>query len=196
MPITQLQERHRPLFASLDSVETRFVWLHVARRWPRDTSHVTYPPVDPDELFATCQEAGLDHARVVLSLANLNGAARPTIEKLIGHPILPWAESVEKKLEARGAVSRGATAGLASGASSLPGSSRTAYKTRAKPAKVDSRIVLSVKPQPHKPGTLMHASYECWVVGDTVQACRNRGVIATGVRRDVRRGHVVLGGPK
>ena len=196
MSITQLQERHRPLFAALDSSEVSFVWAHVHKRWPADTRQFTIPPADPEDLFVACKLSGLDHARVVLSLANLNGAARPVIEKLIGHPILPWAESVEEKLQARSGASAGAIGGLAKGAVALPSGVKEPRRVRSKPAKVDSRVVLSVAAQPHRPGTLMHASYQCWVIGDTVQECKSRGVINMSVRRDVRRGYVVLGAPR
>jgi hypothetical protein len=40
----------------------------------------------------------------------------------------------------------------------------------------------------------MYDAYLAWRVGDTVSECRARGVLARSLRRDVRRGYVVLKG--
>jgi hypothetical protein len=198
MSITQLQERHRPLFSTLAPEEAQFVWGHVRKKWGKylHDPDPTDQPDDGDCLFDLCQSSGLDHARVVLSLANLNGAARPVIEKLIGHPILPWAASVEEKLEARSGAAGRSTGVGARGATTGATGAKDACRARSSTAKADTRVVISVVPQPHKPGTLMYASYACWAAGDTVQTCRDRGVIAMSLRRDVRKGYVKLGAPK
>lgn len=176
-----LSERHHPQFTALAPAEAQLVWNRITQRWPDDTRAVRQPPADGDELFDDCQLCGLDQVRVVLSVADLgNDTGRTVIEKLIGRPIIPWAASVEAKQDDPCDVCDGPAA--------------QAARHRKQPP--DTRIVLSVGPQPHTPGTLIHASYECWRVGDTVQQCRVRGVVRNGVRRDVLHGHVRLGAPR
>jgi hypothetical protein len=204
--VTHLQERHRPLFAALDPQEAQFVWTKVRERWPRDVDKTPDPsdmPDDGESLFDLCRTAGLDHARVVLSLANLNGTARPTIEKLIGRPILAWGPSVEAAQEAlqaarlsrrrvapgSGATAQGPDPGRPGGGSPISGRA-----SRTTQPKIDNRLVASVAPQPHRAGTEMYDAYLAWRVGDTVSECRERGVLARSLRRDVRRGYVVLKG--
>jgi hypothetical protein len=198
---TMLQERHRPLFAALAPDEVEFVWNQVHQRWPEDTRGFYLAVPDPYDLFTLCQTAGLDHARVVLSLANLNGAARPVIEKLIGRPIRPWAATVEAETlareEARGAArQQGAQPAGTGPATTLPASRPAPLATSRAPGKTDSRVVLAVAPNPYKGETAMRSGYECWRVGDTVQACRNRGMGRNNARRDVRRGYVQVGAPR
>jgi len=174
---TQLQERHRALFSSLDHNQTTLVWDRVSKAYSTEFSKVGWPPPsNGGEVFEICREAGLDHARVVLSLAReSDNFGRGTIEALIGRPIVPWAESVE----------------AANGA----GLSYVVSKPQTK--REDTRVVVSVIPNPHKKiGSQMQVDYAYWRVGDTVQECRDRGLSARSVRRDVRHGHVVLGAPR
>lgn len=181
--ITCLQERHRPLFASLSDAEVMLVWHRVTMRW--DTCRPP-PPVNANELFEMCQAAGLDHARVVLSLADMNGAARPILEKLIGKPIAPWAEAVTT---AQGA----AVAGIDRGAGAAPARAAKPLAIVPSPVKVaDNRRVLAVKPNPYRLDTTVAITYLKWRVGDTVDQCKARGLTAQSVRRDVRRGYVTL----
>lgn len=191
--ITYLQERHRPLFESLTTPEIDFVWTCVTKRWPADTHAFTQPPVNPEELFTACKLSGLDHARVILSFASMNGSARPVLEKLIGAPIKPWAASVEAAQETAAAA---AGQGASSPATQGRAQGHQGLAAHRRPAKVDTRVVVAVAPQPHRVGSLMHTSYEHWSVGDTVQQCRDRGVIAMGARRDIRRGYVKVEAPR
>ncbi len=193
--MTQLQERHRPLFTSLTSMEAAFVWSKVCERWPGDVrkwiaGHQNRAQVDdPEILFENCRGVGLDHARVVLSLANLNGAARPVIEKLIGKAIVPWGPTVEAAQEAASAA--GGDPVVARGRAES-GPQRVA---RGPSARVDNRVVVWVaENNPHRPGSEMAACFDLWRVGDTVQQCRDRGVIARSLRRDVRRGYIRVEG--
>jgi hypothetical protein len=188
--ITRLQERHRPLFATLTPPEVEYVWDQVTNKWRNDTEKLERPST-ADALFNTCRDAGLDHARVVLSFAGENGDARPIIEKLVGRAIVPWGPTVEAA-QAEAAVAR------ASGRPSLPGSPPVPRSPTTGPAKrSDTRIVAWVRDtNPHRAGCEMAISFDKWRVGETVQQCRDRGVSARNVRRDVRHGHVRLEGVK
>lgn len=191
---TQLQERHRSLFASLTLPEVELVWDRVAKRWIDEARSAKVPPDSPGSLFEVCRDIGLDHARVVLSLANENGAARPVIEKLIGHPIKNWAASVEAELEAKAEARAISCVGKGGPDGKLARADRGEAGPTVQPRKVDTRLVVSVAPNPHRAGSDMASSYEKWRVGDTAQMCRDRGLIARSLRRDVRKGYVVLEG--
>ena len=173
-----LSETYRPLFTSLTPPEVSLVWSAITNMWhlPNRVS----PPADPDSLFETCRNAGLDHASVVLSLAGRNGPARSVIEKLIGKPIQHWAESVEA---AKAEVSIQLAEAKKQGAEKL-------LRHRMMARAADTRIVMSVAPQPYREGSMMHHYYQRWRVGDTVEACKQRGLPRWSVSRDIERGHV------
>jgi hypothetical protein len=193
--ITRLQERHRPLFATLTPSEVEYVWDQVTNKWRADVEEYSngheVVVETPDQLFETCRSVGLDHARVVLSFAGEGGAARPIIEKLIGRPIVPWGPTVE-------AAQAEAAAARASGRPTPPGSPPATRSPTTGPAKrSDTRIVVWIRDaNPHRAGCEMAISFDKWRVGETVQQCRDRGVSARNVRRDVRHGHVRLEGVK
>lgn len=173
---TQLQERHRPLFASLDESQMHLVWDRVVAAWPGDMrKFVGSPPDSPGGLFETFRDAGLDHARVVLSLAReYEPFGRQVIETLVGHPIIPWAESVEARAPA-------------------PPVKKTDAVVAKEP---DARVVLEVaEANPHREGTGAHKAYQKWRVGATIGELVQKGMPARSVRRDVRHGHVKLGAP-
>lgn len=173
---TVLQERHRPLFANLNIFQTELVWNKVVETWPGDMRSKTYQPTCGEELFVVCRDAGLDHARVVLSMArehSLMGVA--AIETLVGKPIAPWAATVAAQAQAQ--------AGVVAPAPAAPPSPP---KTR--------RVVLSVCPvNPHRPGTVAHTEFAKWRVGATLDELLQKGMQPRAIRRGPRRGWVVLG---
>lgn len=184
---TMLQERHRPLFSSLNHEQMDLVWQRVVQAWPADMrGFLGNPPDCPTKLFETCREAGLDHARVVLSLAReYDLVGRATIEALVGRPIVPWAATVEA---ARPAPPRPVKAqeddeegeGEESGGSHL-----------------DRMVVVSVNPvNPHREGTKAWREYNRWVVGKTVAELLQKGMSRRAARRGPRNGWVILEEPK
>jgi len=64
---------------------------------------------------------------------------------------------------------------------------------RARKKAADLRVVLRVAPNPKKPGSSSRERYECWRVGETVEAAVARGLTRADVRWDVRAGYVDLG---
>lgn len=172
---TMLQERHRPLFASLAPEQMALVWNRVVEAWPADMrKFLGSEPSSPGDLFEVCREAGLDHARVVLSLAReIQPLGITAIETLVGRPILPWAATVEAEERIRN-----------------PPKARPAPPPVKPP---DARMVeLVQKPNPHREGTGMWKAYEKWEVGKTVGELTQRGMPARSIRRDVRHGYVVV----
>lgn len=170
---TLLQERHRPLFANLAPDQTALVWSRVTEAWPGDLRPFKDQcPVCGEELFEICRNAGLDHARVVLSMAReIEAPGVKAIEALVGHPILPWAASVEA------ATALGQPA-----------------RVVASPPPRDTRVVVSVAPgNPHHPGSKAHADYAKWRVGKTIDELVQCGMSKRAARRGPRRGWVVLG---
>jgi hypothetical protein len=172
---TMLQERHRPLFSALAPEQMTLVWDRVVRAWPTDMRQfLGTTPNSPEGLFEVCRDAGLDHARVVLSLATeYDTVGRGTIETLVGHPIVPWATTVAAENNLRN-----------------PPKLPPVY-TQSLP---DQRVVLSVNPvNPHREGTTAWAEYRRWVVGKTVDELLRGGMSRRAMRRGPRNGWVVLG---
>lgn len=211
MGLTILQERHRAGFTQLDPEEAGYVWNQVTNRWKSDirryfsSREVQYVPVSGSELFDLCRDIGLDQCRVILAFAGQNGRARPIIEKLMGHAIVPWAETVEASTAESGGshTSWGWGTGqrVGGGGDAAQGAVRVynhplrmvGTDTRLQ-KRVDTRIVRSVIENPHRIGSEMHGRYQHWIVGDTVDACIKRGLTTRSVRRDVRHGNVTLQG--
>lgn len=183
---TMLQERHRPYFISLNSEQMDLVWRRVVEAWPVDMREfLGTPPGCPTNLFETCRMAGLDHARVVLALAREHGTlGRSTIETLVGHPIVPWAETVE---------------------AARPPSPNRFVIPPIKEGEEDSElqktldrsIVISVQEEnPHREGTRAWTEYRRWVVGKTVGELIQRGMSRRAARRGPRNGWVKVELPK
>jgi hypothetical protein len=173
---TMLQERHRHLFSALAPEQMTLVWNRVVQAWPTDMRQfLATPPNNSGGLFEVCRDAGLDHARVVLSLATeYNAVGRGTIETLVGHPIVPWAATVEAEERLRN-----------------PPPVRSTVTPAIKVH--DARVVISVAPNPHREDTGMYRAYQRWVVGAVVGDLLQRGMPSRSVRRDIRHGYVVVG---
>lgn len=188
---TILQERHLPRFAGLTPPMIHRVVARVAHRWPDALPPGTPTPETGGALFDLCRGAGLDHARVVLALAgDPDDLGRAIVEQLVGREIVPWAASVEAAQSAAAAGHRGHGAPLRATSRRID-----AYATRRK---ADTRTVLSVADEcPHKAGTRAAASWQYWVVGRTVQECRDAGDMhPVDVRRDIFNGDVKVGPPR
>lgn len=170
---TILDERHQPRFEALSPICASLVLERLKQHCALRTS--TGPVSSGAELFALCRDAGLDHAGVVLTLAT--ETSRPglqAIEVLVGHPIVEWSATV---------AARAATA------PKLPARGVAVQK----PRDVDGKFVVSVVPNPKKPGSATHIRFAQWVVGRTVAQCMSAGLTRADVDWDVSRNFVVLG---
>lgn len=175
---TMLQERHRPAFAVLTPEQMDLVWGRVVTSWPADMrKFLGSPPSTPGELFETCRDAGLDHARVVLSLAmESNPLGRGTLEALVGRPIAPWAASVEAAQMIHHV--------------NVNGDERP-KKVAAPRSAPDTRVVVEVlEPNPHREGTAMWKAYKKWRVGASIVELSQTGMPARSIRRDIRHGYI------
>jgi hypothetical protein len=63
---------------------------------------------------------------------------------------------------------------------------------RARTARADPRRVVSVVPNPKKPGSKARARFQLWRVGATVDECVAAGVSREDVRYDLARSYVVV----
>ena len=171
---TILQERHRPLFATLGVPETHLVYarLMAARALPRELCKVE--PQSGDELFGLCQQAGLDHAGVVLTMAReTSSLGLSAITRLVGRPIAPWQATAERqKAEAPAPRPRGVAA--------------------ARPQTEHGMVVVSFVPNPKKPNSAGWERYKFWRVGALVSECIAAGMWPADVRWDLGKSFVVL----
>lgn len=169
-------ERYADAFAALSPEASLHLWTACLGKYPR-----RMPPPNGDgtggpALLAACSRAGLWQAEVVMTIADSRDpVAVRALETLMGKP-----------LRAPAAVPPPA---------GLPAAQRaTGHRApRKPPQRRDPRIVLSTQDNPRRPGTAAHDGYACWRVGDTVDQCLARGLPARYVRKDVRKGRVVLG---
>lgn len=117
-----------------------------------------------DALFTMCEERHLDHARVVMSLANDPTAIGVSaIEKLVGKPITKKQKTAP------------------------------AAKAERKPRPVlrDDRIIrLLVDKNPKKQGSKTYERFELYRDGMTVQEFRQAGGTSDDVKWDAQRGFI------
>lgn len=114
-------------------------------------------------LWRFCEEAHLDHAAVVLSLArDSSPVGVAAIETLVGRPITRVVAPPPKKSRVRGAAKR----------------------------RSDTRTVAWVADNPKKPGSAAHARFALYAVGSTVDEALAAGVRAEDVRYDLAHGYI------
>lgn len=158
--------KYQPHFASLTPAHAAHVAAAVARR------HRLAEAPDAEsgeELWELCEALGLDQADVVLSLAaDATPMGVVCIETLIGRPITR----------------------------ELPASARAPRAPRAPKGaavrRADSRRILTVVPNPKKPGSKSHARFEAYRVGMTVDQAVAAGLTMDDIRHDVARGFITL----
>ncbi len=122
-------------------------------------------------LYDFCRHNSLDQADVVLSLSrDTSSTGISTIETIVGHPITRRRPAnVKKKAASRGAAR-----------------SRT-----------DNRIILTIVPNPKRPGTRCHGEYDHYRVGQTVtEYLEASGGTQANIRYDTARNFITLGDPK
>ncbi len=178
MSRTVLEDRHLPRFESLTQEGAQLVLARLRERGALPLSRHGVPivdgPTDGCSLFAVCRDAGLDHAGVVLSLAaETTPAGIAAIEALVGRPIQHW--------------SRSATASAA--AAPRPQPRGVAVQ---RPKSYDHLRIVSVVPNPKKPGSATYLRFANWAVGRTVAECMSAGLTRADADWDISRGFVVL----
>lgn len=164
--------KYQTHFSNLSPEHVAHVTAAVSARhaWPE-------PPtlVSGIELWQFCQDAGLDQADVVVSMAD---DATPLgvvcIETLIGHPIV-----------------RGGVGGAKTPQQRTP--PRTRQPRGAAVRRSDPRVIVEIAPNPKKPGSLSHARYALYVVGMSVDAALAAGVRQEDIRYDSSRGFIKFG---
>lgn len=166
-------ERHAELFAGLSPDETR----RILSRLQQDQlvkRGTTLASASGEELFSLCQRTGLDHAAVVFSLAcDGDDIGRSAIEKLIGKPIYVHRPTYVRRTVAQERATPRPTTTMPSG----------------------EMVVLSVVPNPKKPGSATWSRFQHWVAGRTVAECIAAGLQKVDVPWDAdpSRKFVVLG---
>ena len=141
-------------------------------------------PVSGTTLYEMCTAAGTSHAEVILCLSSSpDPEAVLIVETLMGRPI-----DVRRRGESAYDPVTGRLLDPKNGSSRPAGNARSS----ASRPRVDNRVVVSVAPNPKKPGSASHTRYEAWAVGKTVSQCLTDGLSGADVRHDTEHGHVVL----
>ena len=170
-----LGPRHLQYFTDLDVQQVTRIWSRLQEeRYIRKGAYL--PALTGEALFEACRRAGLDHCAVVFAMGReFDGIGRPALEKLIGHPIVTWRPPPRVAQPPR-----------------VPGE---APPRPAGAAPTADMVVLSVKPNPKKPGSATHERYKHWVVGRTLNECLAAGIAKADVPwdTDASRKFVVLG---
>lgn len=175
--------KYQPNFAALSPEAEALVATALLRRHPGISPHV------PGGLFRACEEAGLDQADVVCAVASdASPLAVQAMEVLAGIPVKvgqpclmgPAPASVDDKAPV-----------------SAPAREPRAARPRSQVV-TDPRVIVSVVPNPKRPGSASHARYELYRLLMTVDEA-----IAAGVKREdiawdsaPSRGFIVLESPK
>ncbi len=176
-------DKYQPNFAALSQESAALLAGALLRRNP------DFGSVEPDRLFSRCVELGMDHADVVMSLASdPSPLAVRTLETLVGKPLDVGWPCLKGPAPAKEPKSGEAPARAP----------REKVQRAPRGALRDPRIVISVRPNPKKPGSASYDRYELYRVGMTVDEA-----IAAGVKRedvawdsDPKRGFIVLEMPK
>lgn len=157
--------KYQSNFAALSPEAEALVARAVLRRHPE------IPQCGPGDLFRVCSEAGLDQADVVCAVANdpspLAVSAMETIAGIpvtIGHPCLSGPKTKPEK-QNKSAEAR------------EPAPARAPRQSRV--GSRDPRVIVSVVPNPKRPGSASYTRYENYRVGMTVDEA-----IAAGVTRE------------
>lgn len=153
--------KYAPRFSALTETQNEYLLAALESRYPSARE------AQGESIYQICENAGLDQADVVMSLARdttIDGIA--TIETLIDAKITRAA----------------------------PKQKKTAAKAPRKPRRVgrDDRIVQSVAPNPKKPNSKSFARYALYEVGVSVNELRERGITQADLNWDTERGFVVL----
>lgn len=159
--------KYQTNFAALSPAAEALVASALLRRHPQ------LPPYVPGGLFLACAEAGLDQADVVCAVATESSPlAVQAMEILAGIPVKvgqPCLTGPAPKPETRPASAE------------APAPVREPRPARAPRSQTvtDPRVVVSMVPNPKRPGSASHARYELYRVGMTVDEA-----IAAGVKRE------------
>jgi hypothetical protein len=174
---TQLSEHHRALFVDMPTEQVSLLHstLLARRTIPREL--VSRRCQSGEDLFELARESGLDHAGVVLTLADSGSIlGRALLERLVGRPILPWAETVRATQELQ-----------------TPPPPRGAARVVIRPE--HNMVVVTVLPNPKKPGSAGYDRYSLWRPGILVSEAIASGVWPADVRWDLERRFIVLAPP-
>lgn len=159
--------RYRENFDSLTMEEAAHVAAAIQSAYP----DVPVGDGAPRPLFEICDEAGLGQADVVMSMArDATALGVVCLEKIVGRPIVRPSER--------------------------PAAQRTPRTPRVRgPAvrRTDPRVILSVAPNPKKPGSKSWPRYELYRVGMTVSEFVEAGGSMADVAWDTERGFIKLG---
>jgi hypothetical protein len=182
--MTILQDRHLPRFQALTAEQCLRVLVRVDSWLPASGT-----PVDGSLVFSHCRGLGFDQARVVLALAReSDDVGRGAVECLVGRPISPWIP------EEMSCLRPGPLPQIIDG-KIVFATPHEASAPRPPSRQQDMRVVISKAANPKKKNTDAWDGYEAWVVGETVEAARARGLSTKAITVDVERGWVVLGEP-
>lgn len=177
-------ERYELNFASLSNPETERLIEAIDMKYQvRLHETVVYGP----DLMRECQKLGMDHASIVMSLANdPSPLAVVCLEKLVGKPITRPDPSLGIRVPSP----------RSSGSSAL----RPAKEPRApRPVgaavrKNDPRVITYVSDtNPKKSGTAAHTKFALYKVGMTVSQFIEAGGTTADVKWDTERGFIKLG---
>lgn len=160
--------KYQPNFAALSPEAEALVASALSRRHPNLPAYV------PGSLFRLCQEAGLDQADVVCAVATESSPlAVQAMEVLAGIPVVVGHPCLS------GPAPRPAPVATEEKVGEAPRVERVREPRAQRPSTTDPRVIVSVAPNPKRPGSASHARYELYRVGMTVDEA-----IAAGVKRE------------
>lgn len=176
-------ETYHPHFSTLTKQQVDMVWSAMARKYPGRIPPLPDENADGEELYLRCEGGGFDQAQVVLSLANRpDREACVTVEKLVGKPIIYI-------LPVRRAGHMPRTAIQAA----VPKGNALRYTGHRMAGPEFEKIILTVLPNPKRPGTASWNRYNNWVVGRAVRDCLARGLTVGDYRWDLEHGFITVG---
>jgi len=154
--------KYQPNFASLDPDCAGLLASALLRRYP------DFGTVDPSQVFVRCEELRIDHADVVMSLANdPSPLAVRTLETLVGKPM------------EKGWPCLSGAAPAPVNPDGTPAPVREPKVRAPRNAVTDPRVIVYVAPNPKKPGSASFDRFALYRVGMTVNEA-----IAAGVKRE------------
>ncbi len=167
-----LTAAHQASVLALQPAAALSVWFKLKEKY-NSFPPPPFPPANDDTAQALLDRltlSRLDHASIVVPLCR--SATRSTLETLIGHPVVLCAPRGSHSVAAR---------------------ARPRSPAQVSAAATDTRTVLTIVPNPKKPGTASFERFRAYVVGETVAEASKRGLTTADLKWDLERGFVTLG---
>jgi hypothetical protein len=182
------------LLATLDSNTAALCASALSAAYP---NHPDGWPTDPLNLYWTARRAHLDTTDVVRALEPFRATATGAVLGLMEARLPPAPPAPSRVVLPSGeVVTLCPPRTYALDCNDQPRTPITPpLPTRSRTARRDPRVVLSVAPNPKKPGSACHARYAHYQVGRSIDECIAAGVTRADVRWDTAQGFITVSLP-